>query len=68
MFFQALATPTTASRWYEWEPELVAREPAACDRWREQVAEGIRFHEFVQYAFETQWQACARPARREGSG
>ena len=61
------ATPIDGQPWYEWEPELVAREPEACARWREQLAEGIRFHEFVQYAFEIQWQDLRAPARSRGS-
>lgn len=63
VFFQAIRDAHGGRPWFEWEPELIAREPAACDRWRERVAEGIGFHEFVQYAFEGQWTdlraACA---------
>jgi 4-alpha-glucanotransferase len=56
VFFQALRDAHQGRPWFEWEPELVSRRPEACARWRQQVAEGIRFHEFVQYAFEVQWQ------------
>ena len=56
--------------WYEWEPELVAREPdGAATGGASELAEGIRFHEFVQYVFELQWQAlCDGAARTRGSG
>jgi len=52
--------------WFEWEPELVARDPSACARWRERLAEGIRYHEFVQFAFEIQWQALRAAGRQKG--
>jgi 4-alpha-glucanotransferase len=66
VFFQALRDAHGGQPWYEWEPELVARELEACDRWRRQVAEGIRFHEFVQYAFETQWQDLRAACKDRG--
>jgi 4-alpha-glucanotransferase len=56
VFFQAIRDAHGGRPWYEWEPELVARQPEACDQWRRRVDEGIRFHEFVQYAFEIQWK------------
>ena len=50
--------------WYDWERELVARDPQTIARWREKLADRILFYEFVQYAFYRQWtalrEACAR--------
>ena len=50
--------------WYDWERELVAREPQTIARWREKLADQILYYEFVQYAFFRQWtalrEACAR--------
>jgi 4-alpha-glucanotransferase len=66
VFFQALRDAHGGRPWYEWESELVARRPAACARWRERVAEGIRFHEFVQYAFEAQWQELRAAGKAKG--
>jgi len=57
VFFQALRDAHHGQPWFEWVPELVARDPSACSRWRAKLADGIRFHEFVQYAFEIQWEA-----------
>ena len=34
-----------------------SRDPAECARWRTRLAEQLRFHEFAQYVFETQWQS-----------
>ena len=52
--------------WYQWEPELVVREPDAMAAWRERLAEGIRYHEFVQYAFEVQWQELRAACQQHG--
>jgi 4-alpha-glucanotransferase len=66
VFFQALREAHGGRPWYEWEPELIARRPEACARWREQVADGIRFHEFVQYAFDTQWRELRAAGQARG--
>jgi 4-alpha-glucanotransferase len=66
VFFQALCDAHGGQPWFEWEPELVARRPEACARWRERVAEGIDFHEFVQYAFEIQWKELRAHCRDKG--
>jgi len=55
--FVSLKETSGGKPWYEWEPDLVARKPAALARWRDKLAQSIRFHQFVQYAFETQMQA-----------
>ena len=57
------ATPTTAG------PGSIGSRscrsgPGRLARWRELLADGIRFHEFVQYAFETQWQALRAACKR----
>jgi 4-alpha-glucanotransferase len=66
VFYQALKDVHAGQPWYEWEPELVERAPAAMADWRERLAEGIRYHEFVQYAFEIQWQELRADCRRQG--
>src|SRR5262249_15211890 len=49
--YQALRDAHGGRPWYEWEPELVARDPSACDRWRQRLAAGISYHQFVQFVF-----------------
>lgn len=66
VFFQALRDAHNGAPWYEWEPELVHRRPETLARWRDRVAEGIRYHEFVQYAFETQWQELRTAGKERG--
>ncbi len=52
--------------WPAWEPDLVARKPAALRRARRRLADGIAFHEFVQYQFDRQWRALQRRCRELG--
>jgi len=66
VLYQSLKDAHGALPWYEWEPELVEREPSALARWRAQLAEGIRYHEFVQYAFEVQWRALLAACHERG--
>ena len=66
VFYQALKDVHAGHPWYQWEPELVEREPAAMAAWRDRLTEGIRYHEFVQYAFEVQWQELRAACQRQG--
>jgi 4-alpha-glucanotransferase len=62
--FCALRSAHHGASWTAWEPELVGRQPRAMDRARRGLAGEIRYHQFVQYFFERQWQdlraICAR--------
>lgn len=64
--YQALKSAVGGAPWYEWEPDLTARRPAALRRARKRLAQEIAFHEFVQYVFDRQWQALARRCRELG--
>jgi len=66
VFYQALKDNHGGLPWYEWEPELVARDPSAFAHWREQLADRIRYHEFVQYVFDIQWQELRASCQEKG--
>jgi 4-alpha-glucanotransferase len=66
VFYQALKDAHGGLPWFQWEPELVARDPSACTGWRERLAGGIGYHEFVQFVFELQWQALRAACREKG--
>ncbi len=66
VLYQALKDIHAGLPWYEWEPELIERDPTALTRWRERLMSGIRYHEFVQFAFELQWQALREYGRNQG--
>ena len=54
--FMALKEAHGGAPWYDWEPELVTREPRALARPRTKLGEAILYYQFVQYAFARQWQ------------
>ncbi|APW63362.1 4-alpha-glucanotransferase [Paludisphaera borealis] len=62
--FMAIKELRQGLPWFAWEPELVSRQPEALAAFSESAAEAIRFHQFVQYVFYTQWKdlrtACMR--------
>lgn len=62
--FMALREAHGGADWTHWEPEIANRKPEALKRWREELAEEIRFHQFEQYCFAKQWsrlrEECAR--------
>lgn len=65
-FFQAIKDAHGGLPWYQWEPKLAARNQAACARWRKRLAERVRFHEFLQFVFEIQWQRLRAFCRERG--
>jgi 4-alpha-glucanotransferase len=65
-FYQALKDAHGGLPWFEWEPELAARKPSACIEWRERLADTTRYHEFVQFLFDVQWQALRRACGEHG--
>jgi 4-alpha-glucanotransferase len=66
VLYAALKDAHGRKPWYEWEPELVARDAAALAVWRERLKDGISYHTFVQYAFELQWQTLRAACRERG--
>jgi 4-alpha-glucanotransferase len=66
VLYQSLKDVHGGLPWYQWEPELIARDPAALAAWRERLKDGISYHSFVQYAFEAQWQALRAACREHG--
>lgn len=62
--YMALKEIHGGAAWYDWDRELVSREPRTIARWRQKLADQILYYQFVQYAFDRQWtalrEACAR--------
>lgn len=64
--YMALKDRFSGQPWYEWEEGLKFREPEAIWQARKELREEIRFHCFVQYVFERQWQSLHRYANLAG--
>jgi 4-alpha-glucanotransferase len=58
--FLALKERHGGAPWTRWDPALAAREPAAVDRARAELAVEVRAHAFAQFAFASQWAALRR--------
>ncbi len=52
--------------WWQWPAALAQRDPAALAAARQQHAQAITTHAFVQWCFDQQWQALRRHAHRRG--
>jgi 4-alpha-glucanotransferase len=52
--------------WPDWPEDIRMRTPDAMAEWGKRVAEDIRFHKFVQFLFQKQWQELRRYANDRG--
>ena len=55
--FMAIKDSQGQHSWLEWDEPLCLRQPEAISRVREELAEDILYHAFVQYQFQKQWNA-----------
>ncbi len=66
--FCALRDAQRNRPWTRWDPDLRARAPGALARARRTLAEAVRYHQFLQYAFWEQWARLRRVCARQGIG
>lgn len=64
--FMALKGAKNESCWYQWESELVRRDPEALDAWRDRLSEEIAWHKFLQFEVSRQWGALKQYANDRG--
>ena len=64
--FMALKGKFGGKPWYEWDKELKFREADALWQIRHELADEIRFYSFVQYLFQSQWEALRAYAHEAG--
>ncbi|MBI5684783.1 MAG: 4-alpha-glucanotransferase [Verrucomicrobia bacterium] len=64
--FMALKDARGGAIWFEWEPELIERRPAALARAGESLRDSVRQHEFRQFLFFRQWRALKDYANARG--
>jgi 4-alpha-glucanotransferase len=64
--FRALSAARPEDTWVEWPDPLRTRDPDALAAAREEHAEEIRYHEFLQWTFDRQWAALREVAADEG--
>ena len=64
--FMALKEENGGKPWYEWETALKRRDPDAMWQARQRLKDEIRFYCFIQYLFDTQWNALRSYAHEAG--
>lgn len=64
--FMALKEHFGGAPWLDWDADIRLRKPAAVKRWRAELAEEIRFHQWLQYRFFGQWQQLREYAHSKG--
>ncbi len=64
--FMALKDAHNGDLWLKWELDLVKRRSEALDRSRQQLAESVDFHKFLQFQFARQWSALRGYANSHG--
>jgi 4-alpha-glucanotransferase len=64
--FRALKTAHDGRPWYEWEPSLVGRAPAALTRAKNELHERIEEQKFSQFIFFKQWSELKSYCNRRG--
>jgi 4-alpha-glucanotransferase len=64
--FRALKAEFDGDLWTRWPDEVKTREPEALARYREELADEVRYREFVQFVFDRQWRALREYAAERG--
>ncbi|MFG6372811.1 MAG: 4-alpha-glucanotransferase [Oscillospiraceae bacterium] len=64
--FMALKDKHGGVSWFDWEPELRLREPAALNKAKKELAVECAFWKAVQYLFFRQWKALKDYANLKG--
>ena len=66
--YRALKDAHGGVAWPQWEEGVRSRRADALAQARERLAHEVRFHEFVQFAFDRQWEALHARCRSRGLG
>ena len=64
--YAALADHFDGEPWSEWPAELRERDPDALETARDDLANEVAYHEFVQFCFDEQWTALREAAAARG--
>ncbi|MBV0903545.1 4-alpha-glucanotransferase [Haloarcula salina] len=66
--FTALKGALDDGAWVDWPAGIKTRDPDAMARYREELADEVRYHAFVQWCFDEQWRDIAAYADERGIG
>jgi 4-alpha-glucanotransferase len=66
--FAALKQTYPDKKWFEWEPAIRSRNPAALKSAIQTFAQEIDFHRFVQFQFDAQWTSLKQHCQTKNIG
>ncbi len=66
VLFMSLKDEFGGQLWTNWPHEVKTRDEDALDRYRGELADEIRYREFVQFAFDEQWRELEEYAHDHG--
>lgn len=66
--FMALKRHFDGAAWMQWPEDIRLRQPAAMERYREQLAADVRLFTYIQYQFFRQWKTLREYAAERGVG
>ncbi len=64
--FSALHAGNPGKHWMQWRRGLRSRQPEPVAAAQQELRSEIAFHEWVQFVFDSQWQALAKYCREKG--
>jgi 4-alpha-glucanotransferase len=60
--FMAVKDSYEGKPWHDWHPDLILRKPAALEKARRQLADGVGRHRLGQFLFSRQWSQLKQHA------
>jgi 4-alpha-glucanotransferase len=63
--FMALKDSYEGKSWHDWHPDLILRKPAALEKARRQLGDGMGRHRLGQFLFSRQWAALKQYAHEK---
>ncbi|HSJ56464.1 MAG TPA: 4-alpha-glucanotransferase, partial [Anaerolineae bacterium] len=64
--FAALKEHHGGAVWSTWDEDIATHQPEAVERWRAELVDQVRFHEYVQFQFHRQWSRLKAYANERG--
>ena len=64
--FAALKDQHGGASWNTWEQDIATHQPAAIERWRPALSDGVGFHQYAQFVFHKQWSSLKTYANEKG--
>src|SRR5690606_18294940 len=64
--FMAAKNFNNGKLWTEWDRDLVTRKPSSLKKWKNDLADGIKYQKFIQYIFYKQWHELKNYANEKG--